>query len=238
MKKILSTLAVLAVFIVPAAAAQTENPVVVELFTSQGCPACPAAQEYLVELARRSDVIALEYHIDYYDYGGWKDPFGSADFTRRWRIYARLLGARYEYTPFMVVAGAEHEIGSERDKVERRIKGLRESGKAAPRLSLEISGNRATITVEGAGPTGIYDLVVATYDKRRSTKVMAGENRGQTQISAHVVRSFQRVAQWTGEPVKLTVSLDGMAGDGGCAVLLQRAGGGPIIAAVEVELGG
>ncbi len=237
MKRLAFLMTALATLVLPAAAgAQSAPPVVVELFTSQGCPACPPAEAYLRELAQRDDVIALEYHIDYYDYAGWKDPFGRADYTRRWQGYARALGARYEYTPFMVVGGASHVVGSQRREAESRIRKARAQSGDAPRLAVENRGLDAVITVDGTGPAGIYDILLVTFDREHETMVTAGENRGMTLIEANVVRGFERVGQWAGAPVSLTVPLEPMPGDGGCAVLLQRAGGGPIAAAKSFAL--
>ncbi len=234
MKRLAFLLTALVALVLPAAAgAQSAPPVVVELFTSQGCPACPPAEAYLRDLARRDDVIALEFHIDYYDYAGWKDPFGRADHTRRWRGYAQSLGARYEYTPFMVVGGAAHVVGSNRQQAETRIRSARPGIADARLLTVESRGREATITVDGSGPAGIYDILLVTYDRRHETLVTAGENRGKTLVEVNVVRGFNRVGQWAGAPVALTVTLDEMQGDGGCAVLLQRAGGGPIAAAAS-----
>lgn len=236
MKFIFTTLGILAVVaIVAPAEARAGGPVVVELFSSQGCSACPPAEAYLRELSGRGDVIALEYHIDYYDYSGWKDPFGDPDFTRRWRGYARALDARYEYTPFMVVGGAAHAVGSERAAVERRV--LLELNDAAkrPRVTLEMIEDAVIVTIDGDGPAGIFDVILAAYDGKHETVVTAGENRGKTLTNVNVVRDFRRVAQWTGDPVTVKVPLSRMAGDGGCAVLLQRAGGGPILAAASVD---
>lgn len=234
MKRFVLLLAAVAALSVPAAGAQ--SPVVVELFTSQGCPACPPAEAYLRDLAKRADVIALEYHIDYYDYAGWKDPFGRADHTKRWRTYARSLGARYEYTPFMVVDGVSHVVGSKRRQAETRIRTAQSDPAAAPRLSVENRGREAVIKVDGSGPAGIFDIMMVVYDREHRTLVTAGENRGKTLIEANVVRGLRRVGQWAGDPVALTVSLDEMEGDGGCAVILQRSGNGPIAAASAFAL--
>jgi len=232
MKRFVSLLTALVALVLPAAAgAQSAPPVVVELFTSQGCPACPPAEAFLRDLARRGDVIALEFHIDYYDYAGWKDPFGSADHTKRWQGYAQSLGARYEYTPFMVVGGTAHVVGSKRRQAEARIRDARSGAADPPLMTVESRGREATIRVDGSGPAGIYDIVLVTYDREHRTTVMSGENRGKTLVEANVVRAVNHVGQWAGAPVALTVTLDGMQGDGGCAVLLQRAGGGPIAAA-------
>ena len=230
---ILTALALLA--LAHTARAGEDAPVVVELFTSQGCPACPPAEAFLRELAGRSDVIALEYHIDYYDYAGWTDPFGDPDFTRRWRRYAQALDARYEYTPFMVVGGGVHAVGSERARVEQSIRRERKQAANQPRLTLEMMDDVAIVTIDGDGPAGIFDVILAAYDGKHETLVTAGENRGKTLINVNVVRDFRRVAQWAGDPVTVKVPLSEMTGDGGCAVLLQRAGGGPILAAVSAD---
>lgn len=234
MKWLVMILAAVAALGVPVVAG-AQSPVVVELFTSQGCPACPPAEAYLRDLAGRTDVIALEYHIDYYDYAGWTDPFGRADHTKRWRTYARSLGARYEYTPFMVVGGVSHVVGSKRRQAETRIQSARSHPAAAPRLTVENRGREAVIAVDGSGPAGIYDILIVTYDREKRTLVTAGENRGKTLVEANVVRGLDRVGQWAGAPVALTVPLDDVEG-GGCAVLLQRAGGGPIAAAAAFAL--
>jgi hypothetical protein len=219
----------------PPARAGDGDPTVVELFTSQACPACPPAEAFLRELAGRGDIIALEYHIDYYDYSGWKDPFGDPDFTRRWRGYAQMLDARYEYTPFMVVGGGAHVIGSERAEVEQRILLDRKQADDHPRLTLEMTDGTAIVTIDGDGPAGIFDIILATYDGKHETMVTAGENRGKSLTNINVVRGFQRVAQWAGDPVTVKIPLSQMAGDGGCAVLLQRAGGGPILVAASAD---
>lgn len=211
------------------------DPVVVELFTSQACPACPAAEAYLRELARRSDVIALEYHIDYYDYSGWKDPFGQPDFTMRWRGYAKSLGARYEYTPFMVIGGAAHLVGSEREKVERQIQRQQLLPAPQPRLNISLANKLATVTVDGDRQAGLLDVILACYDGRHETMVTTGENRGKTLVNVNVVRDFRRIAQWVGDPVTVRIPLSGLKGSGGCALLLQQAGGGPILAARAVK---
>lgn len=211
------------------------HPVVVELFTSQACPACPAAEAYLRELAGRGDVIALEYHIDYYDYSGWKDPFGQPDFTKRWRGYAKSLGARYEYTPFLVVDGAAHLVGSERDKVERQIQRQQTLPVAQPRLRLALEDKAAIVTIEGDMAAGVFDLILAGYDGRHETMVTAGENRGKTLVNLNVVRDFRHLAQWTGQPMTVRIPLSELTGDGGCAVFLQQAGGGPVLAARAIK---
>src|SRR5690242_20233995 len=104
-----------------AMAGERAVPVVVELFTSQGCNSCPPADAYLGELAKRPDVLALSLHVDYWDYIGWKDPFAHHAFTLRQREYSRALSQRYVYTPQMVINGDLQGVGSERRTIEALI---------------------------------------------------------------------------------------------------------------------
>ncbi|HEV8025928.1 MAG TPA: DUF1223 domain-containing protein, partial [Stellaceae bacterium] len=96
-------------------------PVVVELFTSQGCSTCPPADAYLGELASRPGVIALAFHVDYWNYIGWTDPFASKAATDRQRSYAKQLGLRYVYTPQMVINGTMEGVGSGREAITQLI---------------------------------------------------------------------------------------------------------------------
>src|SRR5437868_14761375 len=116
----------------PAVAGETTRPIVVELFTSQGCSSCPPADALLGELARRDDVLPLAFHVDYWDRLGWKDPFSSAAATARQRTYARQLDAANVYTPQMVVDGRIDVVGSYRDQVLRAIDRARQDAATVP----------------------------------------------------------------------------------------------------------
>ena len=114
--------AVAAARVVPAKPSRpAEGPWAIELFTSQGCSSCPPADAYLGVLAKRPDIVALSFHVDYWDYIGWKDAFATRATTERQRAYARVLKQRYVYTPEMVVEGIGHDTGRERAGIERLV---------------------------------------------------------------------------------------------------------------------
>ncbi len=213
------------------AVAETKSPVVVELFTSQGCSSCPPAEAFLGELAKRPDVLALELHVDYWDYIGWKDPFGSPAYVKRQRAYGASFGERYVYTPQMVINGQDHEVGSKRYLVEKKISLIRGSTAPGPTVKLEKVGDSVRVKVSGDKATGNYDIFFVTFDAKHETKILRGENRGETLVNTNIVRAWDRVGRWSGDPVDLMVSLAGKKGDGGCAVIVQAANQGPIVAA-------
>lgn len=227
----------LAIFGGPAAA-ETKSPVVVELYTSQGCHSCPPAEAFLTELATRPDVIALEFHIDYWDYIGWKDPFASPDYSKRQRRYSTQLGERYVYTPQMVIQGQTHEVGSKRYLVEKKIALIRDTASSGPDITLKKVGDSVQVSVSGESASGAYDIFFVTFDAKHETKVLRGENRGKTLINSNVVRAFEHIGRWTGDAFQELVSLAGKKGDGGCAVIVQRANQGPITAAAVLAYEG
>ncbi len=219
-------------------AAEQISPVVVELFTSQGCSSCPPAEALLGELAKRPGLIALELHVDYWDYIGWKDPFASPANTKRQRGYSGSLGERYVYTPQMVFNGGTHAVGSDRDQVEAKINAAHGSAEAGPAITLTRIGDSVRVQIDGKPADDAYDIFFITFDAEHKTEVARGENRGMTLINTNIVRALDKIGQWRGEPVDLSVSLAGKKGDGGCAVLVQKAGNGPILAAAVLPYQG
>ena len=149
-------LAAIAVFAFLAGAAQPAlgdgaSPVVVELFTSQGCSSCPPADRYLGEIARRDDVIALSLHVDYWDRLGWRDTLANPAHTKRQLRYQRALGLRHIYTPQMVVAGMRDGIGSQRRVIRAAIADAAKANRDGPRVALVRSGpNKAVLRIGAA----------------------------------------------------------------------------------------
>lgn len=204
----------------------------VELFTSQGCSSCPPAEAYLRDLSARDDIIALEWHVDYWDdlhagaAGKWKDPFSSPDHTRRQRAYnAALRGRAGAYTPQLVIDGAEETVGSQRAAAERLI-ALRQSAEEPAALAVAPGPEGLTITV--SAPSGAQVRLVR-FAKSVVTRVAGGENAGKTLAEAHVVRR-QDILGVTGDKPLVVSARAPVAGEG-CAVLVEAEDGGRVLAA-------
>lgn len=220
------------------ALARQQRPVVVELFTSQGCHSCPPADAYLGELARRADVLPLAYHVDYWDYIGWKDPFAQRAWTDRQRGYSAALGLRSIYTPQMVIDGRIDAVGSRRDQVERAIRTARDS---LGQIQLDATRTPAgAIALTLTGPERLAldaEVTVVTYDRRHETKVQRGENAGKTLVEFNIVRGATRIDTWRGGPWTRTVGATDLPSQGEHAVaLVQTRGQGPILAATSIAL--
>lgn len=195
-----SSLALAAALIGGAAEAEG-RPVVVELFTSQGCSSCPPAEALLVDLAQRPDVLALAFHVDYWDRLGWPDPYSSPEATARQRAYAGHLGEANVYTPQIVVDGRQGMVGSRGPEVLAAIDAaLADPGEAVP-LNLRREGGR--LTLEAGAGRGAGLLLLVGFDPLAETAIPRGENAGRTILQANVVRSTEIVATWDGSALAL-----------------------------------
>jgi hypothetical protein len=215
-----------------AAADETPAPVVVELFTSQGCSSCPPADAFLGELARRPGVIALSLHVDYWDYIGWRDPFASAEMTARQHAYGRVLNTPMVYTPQMVIDGATEAVGSDRAQVLERIAAARDQagpGKVAVELVPDGAGAWRAVIGAAAQPLSQPATVwLVMFDRESSADVARGENAGRNLPTYNVVREMRRLGTWDGSASEIPIRPD--LGNG-CAVILQAGDVGPILGA-------
>lgn len=220
------------------AAAGEEQPVVVELFTSQGCSSCPPADRFLGELAKRDDVVALSVHVDYWDYIGWKDPFASPANTKRQHRYAQKLGLRYVYTPQMVIQGTDHATGSDRRAVLAKIAEARKLDRLP--VTIARSGDGVRVTVPGAHTTDKAAVWLALFDRQHETAIRRGENGGRTLKYHNVVRNMVRIGTWTGLPLDIPTGSADMSAEGrdGCAVIVQSLSTGRILGAARLDLTG
>jgi len=221
----------------PATAEPKGGPWSIELFTSQGCSSCPPADRNLGKLAGRPDVVALSFHVNYWDYIGWKDRFATKEGTERQRIYARTLKQRYVYTPEMVVDGRAHEPGVKESMIEGLLADVRRqsSRRTTPELKRTADG-ALTIRLAAAKLDQPADVIVFAYDRRHSTPVERGENSGHRLDNFNVVRRFEIVDRWDGSERQWTVPADRFQPDQGIAVLVQQADQGPVLGANKLEL--
>ena len=240
MIRLIRTFAAAALFaaMLPPPVAAAGDRVVVELFTSQGCSSCPPADRLLGELAVRDDVIALSFHVDYWNYIGWADPFSSSESTARQHAYRQAMGLRYVYTPQMVVGGAHEVVGSRRGDVLRAIRQAR----GEPRIAIEVARPDAATAIvtlgEGPPPPRPAAVWLFAFDDRHSTDIRRGENEGVTLTNVHVVRAARRVGTWSGQRsrIELPLSMMGIDGQDGCAIFVQPEGGGRIYGAAMFSL--
>lgn len=220
----------------PALAAERLNPVVVELFTSQGCSSCPPADAYLGELARRSDVLALSWHVDYWDYIGWKDPFAQSAFTARQRDYGRVLAQRYIYTPQMVIDGRLQGIGSEKSTINGLISQAARQREASSRPTLTLDGD--TLRIEGGKVETVAVVWLALFEPEHRTAIRRGENAGRNLGNYNVVREMRVLGHYKGEAITLPLGLDPVAAGKGRAIVVQSelpSGPGPVLASLAVD---
>ena len=217
--------------------ARAGGPTVIELFTSQSCYSCPPAEAFLGELVEREDIVALEFHVDYWDdlvYGSaglWKDVFSDPAYTKRQRRYAGRIRNGRVYTPQVVVDGVVQTVGSKRGRVLDLIE---RSGAAVKPARVSVQPAPAggfTIAVEsGTSGTGAA-VLLARYDLRHVTPIEAGENKGKTLTNHHVVRELRQVGGWNGGRVEIPVAGIRLGPNQGCAVIVQAADQGAILGA-------
>ena len=221
-------------FFLPAAQAGGAKGVV-ELFTSQGCSSCPPADKVFGEVIEDNGVIGLAWHVDYWDYLGWKDTFSSPAATERQRAYARGIGERGVYTPQIIVNGdTVAKNSSFRQSIASALSG------SLP-VSLDANVANGSLVVTAGDGEGAANLVLVTYDNSQNVVIERGENAGETVAYQHAVQGVQTIGMWKGK--SLTVELPGSEyapkKGQGCAILLQKVSDsgapGSILGAVIVK---
>jgi hypothetical protein len=214
------------------AEAQT-SPVVVELFTSQGCSSCPPANATLSVLAGRADVLALTFAVTYWDQLGWKDTYAKPIYTARQWEYAHGLHHRNVFTPQIVVQGRADTVGQVVGDVEPLIRAARAQRAEGPSIALVADGVTLSAASTKRTETEPADVWLVRYDPRVvETPIKAGENDGRTLPQRNVVHDLVRLGAWSGQPVSFDIrpSKDPHLRD---AILVQAGRGGPILAAAK-----
>ncbi len=214
------------------------NPVVIELFTSEGCSSCPPAEELLGRLSGRDDVLALSLHVEYWDYIGWKDQFALENCTLRQRGYARAAGRNMVYTPQIIVNGREELTGTRPMELAELIMKYQQPGRdeAPVEVVARRSGNALSVEVaprDGAGAGRDLVVQLVQYLPRATAEITDGENAGRRLDHYNVVRDWRVLGEWDGtSPMRLQAELtEGLR----AAVIVQQADYGPIVAAARAD---
>jgi len=218
----------IAVGLVPDIADAADRPVVVELFTSQGCSSCPPANAYLNDLAReRHDVLPLAFHVTYWDRLGWKDPFSLSAATDRQARYGSRFGDG-SYTPEIVVDGLNSHVGSYRDEIGSAID--RAKAGATTAAAVKVSRNDDQLLVEVGPGEGRGRVLLVGFDHYHKTAIRRGENGGRTFEELNVVRSVRPLGDWQGSALRLTQQVP----EGEDAAVLVEAADGRIVGAARL----
>jgi hypothetical protein len=229
----------------PAELKAGESKGVIELFTSQGCSSCPAADALFVKLAKRSDIIVLTMPVDYWDYLGWKDTLATPANTARQKAYAKSRGDGQVYTPQAVINGQIHVNGSSESQIENALR--KTTGKAdASRVTVRSWAEKDAVVVEtggapasnGAAQPAKGTVLLAFVKRQAEVSIGRGENQGRKVVYANVVQQLKSVGEWNGTTSTMRISRAQLPRDGYdfCAVLLQQGSAGPILAATEIKM--
>ncbi|HEY0567849.1 MAG TPA: DUF1223 domain-containing protein [Xanthobacteraceae bacterium] len=215
-----------AAFCGSASAVLAQTRAVVELFTSQGCSSCPAADKLLGELMKDPGIVAMSVPIDYWDYLGWKDTLASPAHTARQRGYAKMRGDRQVYTPQVVINGSLHVLGSDKAAIERAIAASRRStASMSLAVTLMASGDTLSVTIPDGKPERSAEVWLCAITKTVPVEIARGENRGRTVTYHNVARRWQKLGDWTGKAVTWNVPLsDIKAAQGDAAAVLVQSG--------------
>lgn len=198
---------------------------VVELFTSQGCGSCPPADRAFETLVRQGDVVALAYHVDYWNYMGWADTLASKENTKRQYGYASSLGRSGVYTPQAILNGRDHIKGTDVGAINQKLGALEKAGGGLTvPVAAERKGDELAVKV-GAG-VGRADVVVVYFRRKETVELLKGENIGKKMVYWNSVTDVQTVGMWDGSALDLVLpaKLIDKDGNSGCAILLQSTG--------------
>ena len=212
-----------------AAAGAETRPVVLELFTSEGCSSCPPAEVIVNELAQRPNVLPLSFHVNYWDDLGWRDRYSLASATLRQRVYARTLRRPSIYTPQAIIDGTRDIVGSQRAELMDAVSGRRD-GVAT---SASISSGTIQAHVGAGSDSADAEVLLIGYLREATTPIGRGENSGRTLKESNIVLWLHELGRWNGKPLEFEMSVNRLPESvTDIAVLVQSAGQGPILGAV------
>jgi hypothetical protein len=232
----------LAVIVSPAMA---DPRAVVELFTSQGCSSCPAADKILGDLSRDPSIVAMSMPIDYWDYLGWKDTLADNRFTARQKAYSQVRGDRDVYTPQVIVNGSAHVIGNDRAAIDTAVRDTRKNDDVmSVPVSMTVSGRQLNVSVASAKanhPSDHGEVWICAIAKAVPIAIGRGENGGREVTYHNVVRNWLKVGDWTGKAGTWAVPMENIARDGVDAAVVYVQDGnrdrpGPMLGAAYTSL--
>lgn len=194
---------------------------VLELFTSQGCASCPPADKLLSELSKRDNLITLAYHVDYWDYIGWRDTFADAAFTKYQRDYAAAHKSERIYTPQLVINGTKDVVGSRKQQVQDAL------AQAKLNLPIDLTTKDSMLNVKIAGNAKFKDAVVwlVTYKSEASVDIKRGENSNRRLDYTQIVTSRQILGMWdaqSGSEIRLPLVDVLRNHSDGAAIIVQQ----------------
>ncbi|GHA24143.1 hypothetical protein GCM10007989_19740 [Devosia pacifica] len=194
---------------------------VVELFTSQGCASCPPADKLLTELAAHEDIVALAFHVDYWDYIGWPDTFGTEANSDRQRDYAAGRGSSRIYTPQIVVNGTTDVVGSRAGEVHSAL----EAARLELPVHLSLENDMLAISIPGQAGLEKAMIWLVTYIDQAKVAIERGENAGKSMLYSQIVTGVHPMGTWepgAGAMIRMPIG-EMLAGDtNGLAVLVQQ----------------
>jgi hypothetical protein len=213
--------------------AAAKPPVVVELYTAQGCASCGEANAYFAKLAERPGVLALTFPVDYWDYLGWADTFAKPEFTARQKAYVNRLSLREPYTPQVVVDGRSQAAGLKSERVAKLVAEAAKAPHDPP--DIRFAANGRLYVGSGRAPKGGGEIWLIRYDPRdQDVLVKTGDNKGETIPQKNVVREVKRLGAWRGKPVAFRLAPP--AEEGLKSVVIVQAGrGGRVIGVGQLE---
>lgn len=218
-----------------------DSVVVVELFTSQGCPACPPADQVLTNLSKERNIITLSWAVDYWDYLGWKDVNAKPENTARQEAYNTTLDKKGVYTPQMIINGRKQVVGSRIWDIREAITHYRKREASLAKVDLDYDDGQLNVEMRGRSrkthtqPSNVY---LIWYDLEQSFEVSMGDNQGKTLSYTNVVQGFRKIGEWTNHGIDMDVDISRLVARGieGFAVVVQDAPGRPIMAAGAITI--
>ena len=214
----------------PISIQSTNGPILVELFTSQGCSSCPPADQIMNQLAENPNFIPISYHVTYWDYIGWKDSLGRVFSDGRQRGYSDFKNAKRVYTPQMIINGKKEFVGSRKHEANRNL------SKAKPVAAIRVTGktpDKAMITLPQT-KNGNYAIWVAGIDAAHIEKIARGENRGKNITYTNTVIALDQGERWDGTAKTMSINLKRDPNIDHYVVFAQNKGFGEIVAATKI----